>query len=73
MVFPGYSSFATPIDWLVSMSEIILKGTSNRIKNKIKNKTVLQRRTIDQIGCILDGIQISALSILHKNVCCGYY
>ena len=27
--FPGYSQFAPPIDWLVSMSEIILKGTFN--------------------------------------------
>ena len=31
VVFPGYmySRFAPPIDWLVSLSEIILKGTSN--------------------------------------------
>ena len=29
VVFPGYSSFAPPIDWLISMSEIILKGTLN--------------------------------------------
>ena len=27
--FPGYSRFAQPIDWLVSMSEISLKGTLN--------------------------------------------
>ena len=27
--FPGYSRFAPPMDWLVSMSEIILKGTLN--------------------------------------------
>ena len=26
VVFPGYSRFAPPIDWLVSMSQIILKG-----------------------------------------------
>ena len=29
VVFPGYSRFPPPIDWLVSMSEIILKGTLN--------------------------------------------
>ena len=29
VVFPGYSCFVPPIDWLVSMSEIILKGTLN--------------------------------------------
>ena len=33
-VFPGNSRFAPPIDWLVSMSEIILKGTLNLIKKK---------------------------------------
>ena len=27
--FPGYSRFAPPINWLVSMSVIILKGTLN--------------------------------------------
>ena len=27
--FPGVLMFAPPIDWLVSMSEIILKGTLN--------------------------------------------
>ena len=29
VVFPGYSRFASPTDWLVSMSEIILKGKLN--------------------------------------------
>ena len=29
VVFPGYSRFVPPIDWLVSMSKIILKGTLN--------------------------------------------
>ena len=29
VVLPGYSRFAPPIDWLVSMSEISLKGTLN--------------------------------------------
>ena len=29
VVFPRYSRFAPPIDWLVSMLEIILKGTLN--------------------------------------------
>ena len=29
VVFPGYSRFAPPTDWLVSTSEIILKGTLN--------------------------------------------
>ena len=29
VVFPGYSRFAPPIDWLVAMSKIILKGTLN--------------------------------------------
>ena len=27
--FPGYSRFVPPIDWLASMSEIILKGILN--------------------------------------------
>ena len=31
VVFLGYSRFAPPIDWLVSISEIILKGTLNLI------------------------------------------
>ena len=34
--FPGVLPFRPPIDWLVSMSEIILKGTLNRIKKKKK-------------------------------------
>ena len=29
VLFPRYSRFAPPIDWLVYMSEIILKGTLN--------------------------------------------
>ena len=36
--FPGVLPFRPPIDWLVSMSEIILKGTLNRIKKKKKKK-----------------------------------
>ena len=34
--FPGVLPFRPPIDWLVSMSEIILKGTLNFIKKKKK-------------------------------------
>ena len=40
--FPGYSRFAPPIDWLVSMSEIILKGTLTESKKKIKKSITLQ-------------------------------
>ena len=29
--FPGVLPFAPPIDWLVSISEIILKGTNKKI------------------------------------------
>ena len=36
--FPGVLPFRPPMDWLVSMSEIILKGTLNRIKKKKKEK-----------------------------------
>ena len=32
--FPRVLPFAPPIDWLVSMSEVILKGTLNGIINK---------------------------------------
>ena len=38
VVFPGYSRFAPPIDWLVSMSEVILKGTFNKLNPKKKKK-----------------------------------
>ena len=38
--FPGVLPFRPPIDWLVSMSEIILKGTLNRIKKKKKKKKI---------------------------------
>ena len=42
MVFPGYSRFAPPIDWLVSMSEIILESeTESKKKKKKKKKKII--------------------------------
>ena len=35
VVFPGYSRFAPPTHWLVSISEIILKGKLNKKKKLI--------------------------------------
>ena len=36
--FPGVLPFRPPIDWLVSMSEIILKGTFTESKKKQEKK-----------------------------------